>query len=172
MTWATKTAGTLLMASKAMSSSADHKHQGCTQTKRGNARGVTSAHILAAHKPQDWLASCRAGIAGSLPTPVACRGYGLGLFPHSHRPNSSLGRLVAERAFAGALAITNFRDLTGCNRSVVHSTVRQQVFQGTADVIHFLNRLSSSLVSVGIDPNENGLTHGQADFAFGANSSD
>lgn len=35
-----------------------------------------------------------------------------------------------------------------------------------------LSRLSSSLSSRWIDPNENGLTHAQADFAFGATSSD
>ena len=88
-----------------------------------------------------------------------CRGLrGSGL-SHSHRPgfSSLTGRLVAERAFPAALAITNSRAL-GCRPFRLKRLPHQHLVNAMADRLH--HRVpSSSAISVGIDPNENGLTH-------------
>ena len=69
-------------------------------------------------------------------------------------------RLVAALAFCRAeRAITNSANASGCSPTIRQSLAHHQPISRTGDVPHVHSRLSSSLVSVGIDPNENGLTH-------------
>lgn len=61
----------------------------------------------------------------------------------------------------------------GANRSSAQSLPHQPLEQiAAAVVVHHSLRLSSSLASRWIDPNENGLTHAQISFAPGANAND
>jgi hypothetical protein len=79
--------------------------------------------------------------------------------------------LVAERAFPAALVITNSARIDGANRFPSQSLPNQKTVKLSTDRLHH-HHLSSSAVSVGIDPNENGLTHAQASFAPGAKAND
>ena len=141
-----------LAAKASLAGVRSHQHQRCTQTKRGNARGVTSAHILVAdYQPQDWSAAGRAGFAGSLPTPANCRGSGLGIF-HSHwLPSSSraadrrvlcpslegIRRNSRVRAVTGCASHFHSANLAGANRLCVRNTLpNQHVSQAVADRLH------------------------------------
>lgn len=99
------------------------------------------------------------------------RRFRLASFSHSHRlpvlPRSSRSGSVRSLAQTRTYSARS----NGCTRSPRQSLGHQQFINAVADGSH-LNRLSSSAVSVGIDPNENGLTHAQASFAPGANSND
>lgn len=106
--------------------------------------------------------------------PVNCRGFGSGLFPHSHRlPASPLRSSRSGSVCSLAQTRTYSANLAGANRLCVRNTLpHQQIPNALADVAHSDHRLSCVARLVGIDPNENGLTHAQASFAPGANSND
>jgi len=122
---------------------AHHQHQRWAQTERGNSLGP-SASIYAADKAQNWSASRRAGIASCLPRLVTSRGFGSDTF-HSHRPESSPGRLVVLHAFASGRTITNSSAVNGSSRSRANPLSHQQPVQIFADGSH-VQVLSSSLV--------------------------
>jgi hypothetical protein len=119
-------------------SSTAHKLQRCTQTKRGNARGVLSAHILEAAFDHTWLK--------------------LGRTHHRsfYRSIPSLGRLVAGRALCrAALAITNSANASGCTPTVRQSLAHHQTISRSGDVPHsHLSCLSSSVAFAGFEPSE------------------
>ena len=74
-------------------------------------------------------------------------------------------RLCAERGGFHSVRVA------ACKRVHAHILPVEQVYQGITHRDHVSN-LSSSLVSVGIDHNEIGLTHAQAFFAPGAKAND
>lgn len=140
--------GDVLPAAKASASSADHKHQGCAQTERGNTRGVTSAHILAAHKPQDRssLLPARAGF----------------LSIGAHLPVNWPG-LRVRSLYARSAGSNRARDLSanlaGANRLCVrNSTAHQKFVAALTDVPHVTRRLSSSPSSAGFKTSWKDLT--------------
>lgn len=165
--------------------------RGASSSQHQPQRHVRRGASLAAatqNQPQDWSASCRAGfvftvhdtwLGGALRGSV-CQHRISHWLPFSSlatdrrmastslmviRRNSPAARHSAERG-----AFIQY-DHHGSRRSVVHSTPCQQISRRLADMVHS-SSLSSSAVSVGIDPNENGLTHAQASFAPGAKTND
>lgn len=155
MTGATNLVGDVVVPSKATSSSAPHKHQRCAQTKRGIARGVLSAHVPAAYEPQ----ACELG-RGDV-SPVLSRIL-IGWSSPSRRPVRCPSRCsghhlpgCAVLAAPGTLHSSRNR---ACKPFARNSLTAQQFSQCIADRVHSSRRLSSSLVSAGNNPNENGLT--------------
>lgn len=162
MTEATTQRDDGLPAAKASASSADHKHQGCAQTERGNTRGVTSAHILVAdYQPQDWMASRHAGLLRDVLTnlPETCRGLrGSGL-SHSHRvafPSLTQSRKRATgflplvvRAYSRCAGSNRARDLSaigsGSRPAIGNTSAHHQSVNAFGDVPHVLALSKASL---------------------------
>ncbi len=90
----------------------------------------------------------------------------------SHRLFLLPSRYLRVSAFAGAPRTSHSVASRVSSTARLNTLADQNVCQCASDPLHSLTRLSSSLVSVGIDPNENGLTHAQIPFAPGANSYD
>ena len=150
MTEATNQLDDGLLASKASASSADHKHQGCTQTERGNTRGVTSAHILVAdYQPQDWMASRHAGLLRDVLTnlPETYRGLrGSGL-SHSHwsRFPSRAATNCGVSCSLRALPRINSVCFSDCRPSRTNTLAHQLPINRLADVPHVLALSKASL---------------------------
>jgi hypothetical protein len=138
-----------------------HQHQRCTQTKRGNARGVTSAHILVAdYQPQDWSAIGRAGLLSMTPKTSLLTGAGFGrrTFSHSHRvafPSLTHSRQRATRflplvvrAYSRCAGSNRARDLSaigsGSRPAVGNTLADQQSVNAFADLPHLSINLSKA----------------------------
>lgn len=156
-----------------------HQHQMSAQSIAGASHGGRPGQALVADKLQDWPAMRRAGIA---------RESGLSLVPNSHRSESSpdrgrmnlVGFLLpvgqgirpthkAERVVAARCVSASG---VGSRPSGRNRLAHQPIVSRVAAALVHRECLSSSLVSVGIDPNEIGLTHAQIVFAPGAKAND
>lgn len=100
----------------------------------------------------------QSGFSLCLTSPCELAPVSAGVLFQSHR---RAGFLLPSLRLAGAVSSRIGRPIraTGSSRSRAHTLRNKPCFQHRAYALHFLNRLSSSLVLVGIDPNENGLTY-------------
>lgn len=168
--------GRLSMASlEDVASIAHHKHQMFRHGYAGQTRrGCHVEAPVAPYELRDWSAIGRAGFTYIQIRSGFCRvvsprsvltsscelGADFGRRPfhqNSHRlpvlPRSSRQRV---RFSLGCTRVHSMRS-AGCTRPRAQSLAHKQVIQAVAYGPH-LSRLSSSLVSVGNNPNENGLT--------------
>ena len=124
-----------------------HKQQGCAQTERGNTRGVTSAHILAAHKPQDRssLLPARAGFLS------------IGAHLPVNWPGLRVRSLYARSAGSNRARDHSVRVL-GSNPSRANTLAHQLPINRLADRSHVTRRLSSSPSSAGFKTSWKDLT--------------
>jgi hypothetical protein len=102
-------------------------------------------------------------------------GFGRRPFPHSRSDARFLPmRCVRKRVCSIPLGQTRaYSANSRVSSTSVRNTLRHQpLVNDAADALHINHRLSSSLFSSGIDPNENGLTHAQGSFAPGAKAYD
>lgn len=164
------------------------------QTREGACTALRpSTPAVVYDKVQDWPATDRAGLTGADAPNSLTNWRGLNCAP-SFSPNSHPAILLpaggrvhlfrtilpveqgirpshnAERFQAARVRLS--ARCAGCSRRSTQSLPAQQFLQGIAHRLHSTHRLSSSLVLVGIDPNEIGLTHAQAFFAPGAKAND
>jgi len=157
---------------------------------RGGACIASGRPLPAADQCQDRMASRHAGIASLSPRLVTSRGFGLGaLSPNSHRsvaPSADRGRTgfvglllpvgqavrpthKAERVVAARCVSASG---VGSRPSGRNRLAHQPLIDPCAAALVHIRRLSSSLSSRWIDPNEIGLTHAQIVFAPGAKAND
>lgn len=147
------------------------QHQMKADAARGKARGDTRRLTPAAHKAQ----ARRLGRGDVTPVLSHCRSAA-SISPHSRRPVletlPGIGlHFPAERIRAARGA---FNSIAGSRANASRQSLRDKPpYQvAIAEIHHLTNRLSSSAVLVGIDPNENGLTHAKRSFAPGAKAND
>ncbi len=136
------------------------------QRGRASARGLSRARghgvVRVDHVVEADRISLGSALTHLLPVELARASSRVLFQPHSHWSRCSSSPVVTNRGVSSssrALLRVNSHDLTGANRSVVHSATRQHFSQALADVVHFDHHLSSVSGLVGIDPNENGLTY-------------
>ena len=160
--------------------SRSYQHQRQMRTGRGNPWGTCAPVCVAGNDPQHDRSGNRAGFIG-LPNPSKTRrGFGLGGLSRIQIPTidrsgflpRSVGQLRGCAVKAAPRYFHSVRAL-GLTPSRAQSLANQHLHKlAVAKIHHLTNRLSSSAVSVGIDPNENGLTHAQTSFAPGAKAND
>jgi len=137
-------------ASRVLASSpAPHQHQ-----TRG--RDVVRASTPAA---VNQLQACELGRGVD---PRSLSRIQIGWFSPSRRsvrcPSRCIDQTLRVRAHVAAPLTFHSSTVNGSRRPALNTLAHEQVFQCLSHALHFHHRLSSFAVSVGIDPNENGLT--------------
>jgi hypothetical protein len=160
-------------ASRAIAPSCAH------QREASNAAPLSRGHHVhvVSNQPKKGFSTepCPAVLTLLLPVELA-RALSRVLFqPHSHWSRCSSSPVVTNRGVSSSSrALPRVHSANGPRptASVRNRLPHQRSVNRTADRLHHLSRLSSVSGLVGIDPNENGLTHAKASFAPGAKAND
>lgn len=123
--------------------------------------GCSSPAAVTHDQRQDWSASCRAGFVITVHDTWLGGALRGSVCQHRDTHWSRLSSLAATNCGVSsvrALPRINSAKVRLAGQSIRTSLPNQRLVDASADRLHH-QVLSSSAVSVGIDPNENGLTH-------------
>jgi hypothetical protein len=149
----------------------DHQKGGAGSASRRLSRARGHGVVRVNHVVEADRFALRSALTHLLPVELA-RALSRVLFqPHSRWSRFS-SVAVTNRGVSDPLPRVKFLRRPRPTASVRNSLPHQRLVNRTADRLHHLSDLSSVSDLVGIDPNENGLTHAQAFFAPGAKAND
>lgn len=158
-------------------SSRPNQRQRLTHTERGNSLGLCAPILAVVHVQDRPALTLRAGITPRLRK--TCRGPSVPGLSRIQNPtidrSGFLPRPVGQlRGCAVKAAPRYFHSMrvSACKPVCAQLLQDEHPQYRALPVIKHPSALSSSSVSVGIDPNENGLTHAQTSFAPGAKAND